>query len=232
MNARYDMTGETGSMRYMAPEVVESLPYNEKVDVYAFGLLLWEMLQLTRVFDGMSISEFYGRVINGGARPPLDPSWPADIKKLISQCWHADVDRRPNFHQIAERLATVFSEEKGADKIAMSALNLADGVDVKGLLTANSAKRLVRSSTTTNIVPSSKSRGTGGGSGSGEGDEKKKRGFLGKLGKILGGKKGPSAATLVHTAPEAANAQKSQSHGQRSLSSSQIAVPASLANLK
>ncbi|CAM9860297.1 unnamed protein product [Discosporangium mesarthrocarpum] len=76
VNARYEMTGETGSMRYMAPEVVESLPYNEKVDVYAFGLLLWEMLEYRRVFDGMDLSDFYSRVVNGGARPALDPSWP------------------------------------------------------------------------------------------------------------------------------------------------------------
>jgi serine/threonine protein kinase len=32
--ARYQMTGETGSPRYMAPECHLNLPYNEKVDVY------------------------------------------------------------------------------------------------------------------------------------------------------------------------------------------------------
>lgn len=57
-------------------KVVESLPYNEKVDVYAFGLLLWEMLEDRRVFDGMGVSDFYERVVNAGARPNLDPSWP------------------------------------------------------------------------------------------------------------------------------------------------------------
>lgn len=57
-------------------KVVESLPYNEKVDVYAFGLLLWEMLEDRRVFDGMGVTDFYERVVNAGARPNLDPSWP------------------------------------------------------------------------------------------------------------------------------------------------------------
>lgn len=57
-------------------QVVESLPYNEKVDVYAFGLLLWEMLEDRRVFDGMGVSDFYERVVNAGARPNLDPAWP------------------------------------------------------------------------------------------------------------------------------------------------------------
>ena len=30
----YEMTGNTGSLRYMAPEVVLNIPYTEKVDVY------------------------------------------------------------------------------------------------------------------------------------------------------------------------------------------------------
>lgn len=38
--ATYNLTGETGSFRYMAPEVANSQPYNETADVYAFGILL------------------------------------------------------------------------------------------------------------------------------------------------------------------------------------------------
>ena len=33
----YEMSGETGSLRYMAPEVADSRPYNHKADVYSFG---------------------------------------------------------------------------------------------------------------------------------------------------------------------------------------------------
>jgi serine/threonine protein kinase len=38
--SRYQMTGETGSPRYMAPECHLNLPYNEKVDVYRYAQLL------------------------------------------------------------------------------------------------------------------------------------------------------------------------------------------------
>lgn len=47
-----------------------------------------------------------------------------DLRKLISQCWHADVDRRPNFRTIAERLRTLYNVEKHSSKLCMSALNL------------------------------------------------------------------------------------------------------------
>eukprot|EP00560_Eucampia_antarctica_P004650 CAMPEP_0197836412 /NCGR_PEP_ID=MMETSP1437-20131217/28896_1 /TAXON_ID=49252 ORGANISM="Eucampia antarctica, Strain CCMP1452" /NCGR_SAMPLE_ID=MMETSP1437 /ASSEMBLY_ACC=CAM_ASM_001096 /LENGTH=591 /DNA_ID=CAMNT_0043442569 /DNA_START=42 /DNA_END=1814 /DNA_ORIENTATION=- len=37
----YEMSGETGSLRYMAPEVADGQPYNHKADVYSFGIILW-----------------------------------------------------------------------------------------------------------------------------------------------------------------------------------------------
>ena len=41
------MTGETGSYRYMAPEVFRHAKYNEKVDQYSFAIVVWEMLEGT-----------------------------------------------------------------------------------------------------------------------------------------------------------------------------------------
>lgn len=41
----YKLTGETGSYRYMAPEVFRHENYNEKVDVYAFAMIFYELLE-------------------------------------------------------------------------------------------------------------------------------------------------------------------------------------------
>jgi serine/threonine protein kinase len=38
------MTAETGTYRWMAPEVIEHKPYDEKADVFSFGVVLWELL--------------------------------------------------------------------------------------------------------------------------------------------------------------------------------------------
>ena len=38
------MTAETGTYRWMAPEVIEHKPYDEKADVFSFGIVLWEVL--------------------------------------------------------------------------------------------------------------------------------------------------------------------------------------------
>lgn len=39
----YNLTGFTGSIRYMAPEVAKSQPYNLSADVYSYGMLLWHV---------------------------------------------------------------------------------------------------------------------------------------------------------------------------------------------
>ncbi|KAI4999337.1 hypothetical protein ZWY2020_003926 [Hordeum vulgare] len=44
-----DMTGETGTLGYMAPEVLNGHPYNRKCDVYSFGICLWRYTAATCV---------------------------------------------------------------------------------------------------------------------------------------------------------------------------------------
>ena len=41
----YMLTGETGSYRYMAPEVYRHEDYNHKVDVYAYAMILYQMFE-------------------------------------------------------------------------------------------------------------------------------------------------------------------------------------------
>ena len=43
-NDTYEMTGGTGSLRYLSPENFLGKPYNEKSDVYSFSIIMWELL--------------------------------------------------------------------------------------------------------------------------------------------------------------------------------------------
>jgi len=65
----YEMTGNTGSLRYMAPEVALRRSYNEKVDVYSFGIMVWQMARDRVPFKGMDRDQFMSEVILGGDRP-------------------------------------------------------------------------------------------------------------------------------------------------------------------
>ncbi|CAM9212432.1 unnamed protein product, partial [Choristocarpus tenellus] len=111
LSQRYEMTGETGSTRYMCPEVALQYPYNEKADVYSFGLILWEMLTLKRPFEGLSRKEFLHTVIKGGKRPALEKEWTDDLKSLLRRCWSEDIDLRPDFGVIESTLRDIARQE-------------------------------------------------------------------------------------------------------------------------
>ena len=115
-NELYAMSGETGSLRYMAPEVAEALPYNQKADVYSFGVILWELNSGKKPFAGLNRELFYEQVVHGGERPPINKKWPAELCKLITDCWDTEVENRPSFRQVVERLDSMTSPEKDGGK--------------------------------------------------------------------------------------------------------------------
>lgn len=79
------MTGEVGSYRYMAPELVKHERYNSKVDIYSWAILSWEVLAIDKPFTGIAESTFLkvrGAVncrnylyLTPRARSPCD-AWP------------------------------------------------------------------------------------------------------------------------------------------------------------
>jgi tRNA A-37 threonylcarbamoyl transferase component Bud32 len=53
-SASSELTAETGTYRWMAPEVIRHEPYSNKADVYSFGVVLWEMIAKDQPFRGMT----------------------------------------------------------------------------------------------------------------------------------------------------------------------------------
>lgn len=109
----YTMSGETGSLRYMAPEVADALPYNHTADVYSFGIILWELVAAKKPYDGLNRELFYERVVHGGERPHLHRKWPKDLTELMKACWDADMQNRPKFRDIVKQLDEMIDQEKG-----------------------------------------------------------------------------------------------------------------------
>lgn len=102
----YELSGNTGSLRYMAPEVALSEPYNLSADVYSFGLLLWQMCSLDLPYDGMSRTDHSLFVVKGNERPVLDPSWSTPLRIVMKRAWEPDPSLRPSMdstHKILKR---------------------------------------------------------------------------------------------------------------------------------
>mmetsp|Transcript_12227 Transcript_12227/g.21202 ORF Transcript_12227/g.21202 Transcript_12227/m.21202 type:complete len:353 (-) Transcript_12227:638-1696(-) len=104
------MTGETGSYRWAAPEVLRSQKYGRPCDVYSFGIVSWEIVTGHLPFDKMSPVEVGLRVASGGLRPAKleeRENCPQGLCDLIHQCWAEDQAARPTFRQILDRLETL-----------------------------------------------------------------------------------------------------------------------------
>ncbi|CAD6187090.1 unnamed protein product [Caenorhabditis auriculariae] len=92
--------GEFPQIRWMAPEVLKEQLFSAKSDVWAFGVVLFEIFSLGKVpYSGMDNSEVITSVRNGGTmKKPL--YCPEKLFKLINQCWSFDTAKRPRFSQI------------------------------------------------------------------------------------------------------------------------------------
>ncbi|KAK6163150.1 hypothetical protein DH2020_002991 [Rehmannia glutinosa] len=103
----YKMTGETGSYRYMAPEVFKHRKYDKKVDVFSFAMILYEMLEGEAP---MSHYEPYeaAKYLADGHRPMLRAKgFIPELRELTEQCWAADMNQRPSFLEILRRLERI-----------------------------------------------------------------------------------------------------------------------------
>ena len=108
-NGFYQMTGDTGSPRYMAPEVALGKPYNERVDVYSFAILLWQILKLETPYEGFTMHMLTKKVVEGGARPKCDASWPQSVVDMMHRCW-GDPAHRPPMSEVVEILRSEMGE--------------------------------------------------------------------------------------------------------------------------
>jgi serine/threonine protein kinase len=101
-----------GTPAYMSPEQACGLPVDERVDIWAFGCVLYEMLTRTRAFEGESVAATLTNVI--GREPAWDrlpPGLPPALVTLVKRCLRKDVTERPS--AIVE-VRTVLSESVNA----------------------------------------------------------------------------------------------------------------------
>ena len=66
----FELTGDTGTRRYMSPEVAEGKPYGVSVDVYGWAICAHEIFHLRgKPFHGLSVSQHTGRVVRERGGP-------------------------------------------------------------------------------------------------------------------------------------------------------------------
>jgi len=104
---RFGLTGVTGSIRYMAPEVALGQFYTHTADVYSFALVCWEIVHGKKPFAGMDSRVHRDVVCRQQSRPDYERHCPKPMQELIAQCWAPDPDARPPFIDILARLTAI-----------------------------------------------------------------------------------------------------------------------------
>ncbi|XP_010536927.1 PREDICTED: uncharacterized protein LOC104811805 [Tarenaya hassleriana] len=98
--------GVRGTLPWMAPELLsgKSNMVSEKIDVYSFGIVMWELLTGEEPYADMHCASIIGGMVNNTLRPKIpawcDPEW----KALMESCWAFDPSERPSFSEISHKL--------------------------------------------------------------------------------------------------------------------------------
>jgi Tol biopolymer transport system component len=80
-----------GTASYMAPEQARGLPVDQRADIWAFGVVLYEMITGDRLFRGDTLSDTLAVVLT------REPEWsrvPPKVERLLRRCLERDPKRR------------------------------------------------------------------------------------------------------------------------------------------
>jgi serine/threonine protein kinase len=93
-----------GTPLYMAPEVINGENYGTPIDVYSYGVLLYQLITGDMPFSHLAHGKIFDlqRHILQGERPQLPDDTPPGFKELVPRLWNADPNQRPTFAQIIE----------------------------------------------------------------------------------------------------------------------------------
>ncbi|XP_058087748.1 serine/threonine-protein kinase STY46-like isoform X3 [Magnolia sinica] len=103
------MTAETGTYRWMAPEVINHQPYDQKADVFSFAIVLWELATAKIPYDNLTpLQAALG--VRQGLRPELPDNMHPKLLDLMQRCWEGTPTDRPSFSQITVELEELLQE--------------------------------------------------------------------------------------------------------------------------
>ncbi|EMS11193.1 serine-threonine protein kinase, putative [Entamoeba histolytica HM-3:IMSS] len=94
---------------WLPPEVLNTHHFLTASDIYAYGIILWEMITREKPFVGCKFMSEIANKIRAGERPQFKPNILIDnsLKELIEMCWLEDPSKRPCCSQIKKVLQKV-----------------------------------------------------------------------------------------------------------------------------
>ncbi len=119
-----------GTASYMSPEQAKGKPVDRRADIWAFGVLLYEMLTGRRLFKAETVSETLAAVLRDEiVLEPLPAGTPQAVVRLLRRC--LDRDSRTRLRDIGEARIALSDVASAAPEHAESAV-ASPAVDTQG----------------------------------------------------------------------------------------------------
>uniref|UniRef100_A0A8C5UV83 Protein tyrosine kinase 7 (inactive) n=1 Tax=Microcebus murinus TaxID=30608 RepID=A0A8C5UV83_MICMU len=100
-------------LRWMSPEAILEGDFSTKSDVWAFGVLMWEVFTHGEMpHDGQADDEVLADLQAGKARLPQPEGCPSKLYRLMQRCWALSPKDRPSFSEIANTLGDSPADSK------------------------------------------------------------------------------------------------------------------------
>ncbi|XP_019415476.1 PREDICTED: uncharacterized protein LOC109326975 [Lupinus angustifolius] len=104
--------GVRGTLPWMAPELLNgsSSLVSDKVDVFSFGIVMWELLTGEEPYADLHYGAIIGGIVSNTLRPAVPKSCDPEWRLLMERCWSSDPSERPTFTEIANELRSMSSK--------------------------------------------------------------------------------------------------------------------------
>ncbi|KAK0405116.1 hypothetical protein QR680_017803 [Steinernema hermaphroditum] len=105
-------------IRWLAPETIKTQIYSQKTDVWAYGIMAWEIFANgAEPYPGMMVAEVVVKVARDGYRMPLPDCTPVELHTLIGvRCWSENPNDRWTMAEIVRHLDRVNKQSRGIQK--------------------------------------------------------------------------------------------------------------------
>ena len=101
-----------GTLVYIAPEVFHSKLHDSKVDIYSFGVILWEMWYGQHAFAEVKVETLIS-FVDAGNRPKHLKDCekpPQPWKELMEKCWSGNPEERPSAEECNRKAIELYVE--------------------------------------------------------------------------------------------------------------------------
>ncbi|KAM7357516.1 tyrosine-protein kinase Abl isoform 2-T2 [Cochliomyia hominivorax] len=154
-------------IKWTAPEGLAYNKFSTKSDVWAFGVLLWEIATYgMSPYPGIDLTDVFHK-LEKGYRMERPPGCPPEVYDLMRQCWQWNAADRPTFKSIHHALEHMFQESSITEAVEKQLNATTTSAVATQSLTPQMSKKGIMSGNTQGGSQGNSGGGGGGNSGGG-----------------------------------------------------------------